>query len=58
MHVSVAVLPALSLEAKNVVGTWDMLHACIKCKYAYCVQVCPVECSYEGKNMLVINPDE
>jgi len=23
-----------------------------------CIEVCPVECFYEGPNMLVINPDE
>jgi ferredoxin len=23
-----------------------------------CVEVCPVDCFYEGKNMLVIHPDE
>ena len=23
-----------------------------------CVEVCPVDCFYEGDNMLVINPDE
>ena len=23
-----------------------------------CVEVCPVDCFYEGKNMLVIKPDE
>lgn len=32
--------------------------ACIKCKYQDCVEVCPVDCFYEGENMLVINPDE
>lgn len=32
--------------------------ACIRCKYMDCVEVCPVDCFYEGKNMLVINPDE
>jgi ferredoxin len=32
--------------------------ACIKCKYSDCVEVCPVDCFYEGENMLVINPDE
>lgn len=32
--------------------------ACIKCKYGDCVTVCPVDCFYEGENMLVINPDE
>ena len=31
---------------------------CIKCKYTDCVEVCPVDCFYEGANMLVINPDE
>ncbi|HYD99264.1 MAG TPA: ferredoxin FdxA [Alphaproteobacteria bacterium] len=32
--------------------------ACIRCKYTDCVEVCPVDCFYEGENMLVINPDE
>ena len=32
--------------------------ACIRCKYMDCVEVCPVDCFYEGANMLVINPDE
>jgi NAD-dependent dihydropyrimidine dehydrogenase PreA subunit len=31
---------------------------CIKCKHMDCVEVCPVDCFYEGKNMLVINPTE
>ena len=31
---------------------------CIKCKYTDCVEVCPVNCFYEGKNFLVIHPDE
>ena len=31
---------------------------CIDCKHTTCVQVCPVDCFYEGPNMLVINPDE
>jgi ferredoxin len=31
---------------------------CIKCKLTDCVEVCPVDCFYEGKNMLVIHPDE
>ena len=32
--------------------------ACVKCKLTDCVEVCPVDCFYEGDNMLVINPDE
>ena len=31
---------------------------CIACKYTDCVEVCPVDCFYEGDNMLVIDPDE
>ena len=32
--------------------------SCIKCKLTDCVEVCPVDCFYEGPNMLVIDPDE
>ena len=38
--------------------TFVVTEACIKCKYTDCVEVCPVDCFYEGENMLVINPDE
>jgi ferredoxin len=31
---------------------------CIKCKYTDCVEVCPVNCFYEGANFLVIHPGE
>lgn len=31
---------------------------CIKCKYTDCVEVCPVDCFFEGENMIVINPDQ
>lgn len=37
--------------------THVVTEACIKCKYTTCVQVCPVDCFREGKNMLVIDPD-
>ncbi len=30
---------------------------CIKCKYTDCVEVCPVDCFYEGVNFLVIDPE-
>jgi ferredoxin len=38
--------------------TFVVTDACIKCKYTDCVEVCPVDCFYEGENMLVIHPDE
>ena len=31
---------------------------CIKCKLMDCMEVCTVDCFYEGDNMLVIKPDE
>jgi ferredoxin len=38
--------------------TFVVTDSCIKCKYTDCVEVCPVDCFYEGPNFLVINPDE
>ncbi len=37
--------------------TFVVTEACIKCKYMDCVEVCPVDCFYEGENMLVIDPE-
>lgn len=31
---------------------------CIKCKHTDCLEVCPVDCFYEGPNFLVIHPGE
>jgi ferredoxin len=38
--------------------TFVVTDSCIKCKFTDCVEVCPVDCFYEGENMLVIHPDE
>ena len=38
--------------------TYIVKEECIKCKHMDCVEVCPVDCFYEGENMLVIHPDE
>ncbi|MBL0942505.1 MAG: ferredoxin family protein [Alphaproteobacteria bacterium] len=38
--------------------TYMVTEACIKCKFMDCIEVCPVDCFYEGENMLVINPEE
>ena len=38
--------------------TYIVNENCIKCKFTDCVEVCPVDCFYEGENMLVIHPDE
>ncbi len=38
--------------------TYVVIENCIACKYTDCVEVCPVDCFYEGENTLVIHPDE
>ena len=38
--------------------TYLVKEECIKCKHMDCVEVCPVDCFYEGENFLVISPDE
>lgn len=38
--------------------TFIVMDSCIRCKHMDCVEVCPVDCFYEGENMLVIHPDE
>jgi len=38
--------------------TYVVADPCVKCKYTDCVAVCPVDCFYEGKNSIAINPDE
>src|SRR6478736_5781316 len=38
--------------------TFVVTEQCIRCKYTDCVEVCPVDCFYEGPNFLAINPEE
>ena len=38
--------------------TYIVAEPCVKCKYTDCVDVCPVDCFYEGENFLAIHPDE
>jgi len=38
--------------------TYVVCEPCVKCKYGDCVDVCPVDCFYQGEDMLYINPDE
>jgi ferredoxin len=38
--------------------TFVVAEPCIRCKYTDCVDVCPVDCFYEGENFLVIDPEE
>ena len=38
--------------------TYIVNDLCIGCKHTDCVEVCPVDCFYEGENTLVIHPDE
>ncbi|MEM1102812.1 MAG: ferredoxin FdxA [Pseudomonadota bacterium] len=38
--------------------TYVVTDACVLCKHTDCVEVCPVDCFYEGENFLAISPDE
>ena len=38
--------------------TYVITEPCFDCKYTDCVAVCPVDCFYEGDQMLYIHPDE
>jgi ferredoxin len=38
--------------------TYVVTEDCINCLFKDCIEVCPVDCFYIGKNMIVINPDE
>jgi ferredoxin len=38
--------------------TFVVTESCIRCKYTDCVDVCPVDAFREGRNMLVIDPDD
>ena len=47
-----------TIVVNSVKVTYSVNDKCIMCKHTDCVEVCPVDCFYEGENMLVINPDE
>ena len=34
--------------------TYVVKDECIKCKLTDCVEVCPVDCFYEGENFLIL----
>ena len=38
--------------------TFIVTDACVRCKLMDCVEICPVDCFYEGENFLVIHPEE
>jgi len=46
------------IPKRKLIMTYIVNDKCIKCKLTDCVDVCPVDCFYEGENMLVIKPDE
>ena len=38
--------------------TYVIAYPCVDVKDKACLEVCPVECIYEGERMMYINPDE
>jgi ferredoxin len=57
LRAKIALLVRL-LNQSTIKITFIVGENCIKCKYTHCMEVCPVECFYEGPNMLVIRPHE
>src|ERR1700680_1464682 len=47
-----------SRDFRSTELTYVVNESCIRCKTMDCVAVCPVNCFYEGENMVVIHPDE
>jgi ferredoxin len=43
---------------KEIAMTHVVAEPCFDCKYTDCVVVCPVECFYQGDQILYIHPDE
>lgn len=48
----------LNLIFQHKIMAFIVTESCIKCKHTDCVEVCPVDCFYEGPNFLVIHPEE
>lgn len=51
-------LTFVQLKKVATAMTFVVTDNCVRCKYTDCVEVCPVDCFYEGPNFLVIHPDE
>ena len=50
--------PAWTFEGEGRSMTYVITQPCIGVKDACCVEVCPVDCIYEGQDMYYIHPDE
>src|SRR5258708_3181649 len=44
--------------SRGIIMGYVVTEDCIRCKRMDCVEICPVNCFYEGANMLVIHPEE
>jgi ferredoxin len=55
-YLSVSIYRISEFEESNM--PYIVAEPCINCKYTDCVEVCPVDCFYEGPNFLAIHPDE
>ena len=51
-------LTFVQLKKVATAMTFVVTDNCVRCKYTDCVEVCPVDCFYEGPDFLVIHPDE
>ena len=51
-------LKAPRIRGVSLRMTYIIVSTCLDVKDAACVDVCPVDCIYEGDRMYYINPDE
>ena len=47
-----------AIPEKEIPMTYVVAEPCKGCKFTDCVEVCPVECFYEGEDILYIHADE
>ena len=48
----------ITLQSVTLHMTYIITEPCIEAKDASCVEVCPVDCIYEGEDQFYIHPDE
>jgi len=57
-HLQFSLAPAVFKDRDGVEMPYIIAEPCIGVKDRSCVDVCPVDCIYEGEDMLYIHPDE
>jgi NAD-dependent dihydropyrimidine dehydrogenase PreA subunit len=51
-------IKALRIDERRIFMTYVITEPCIGTKDQSCVEVCPVDCIYDGGDQFLINPEE